>query len=266
MPNMASMFRGIRDYRQLPSTDSFRGDDDDDEKAPIIEDESIVPPVKYRRDWNIRYGLTLLLFSTMLSTTTFFLGRYSTATMSSQPAGLINGQRPGPLISPAKTKLTRAPRLVGTVLTRLNYNYTFAATPSHETDQAWGALFPPHNGFFHDAEIAPLGASLSVYHQLHCLDGMRHAFYIMYEAAKSGERVDFENLAEPFQLMHTTHCIDFLRQKIMCNADVTIEYVGPEHNGTIVFGNEYQCTRWPELTSWVVDRQARWEKEKAERE
>lgn len=151
-------------------------------------------------------------------------------------------------------------------MTRLNYNYTFADTPSHETDQAWGALFPPHNGFFHDAEIAPLGASLSVYHQLHCLDGMRHAFYIMYEAAKSGERVDVENLAQPFALRHTTHCIDFLRQKIMCNADVTVEFVGPEHNGTIVFGKEYQCTRWPELTSWVVDRQARWEKAKAEKE
>ena len=93
MPNMAGMFRENRDYRQLPSTDSPRGDDD--EKAPMIENESIVPPANNSKDWSIRYGLALLLFSAMLSTTAFFLGRYSTATTSLQPAGLINGQLPG---------------------------------------------------------------------------------------------------------------------------------------------------------------------------
>ena len=90
---MAGMFRGIRDYRQLPSTDRLRGDDG--EKAPIIENESIDPPVKNSKDWRIRYGLALLLFSAMLSTTAFFLGRYSIATTSVQPAGLINGQLHG---------------------------------------------------------------------------------------------------------------------------------------------------------------------------
>lgn len=82
------MYRGIRDYHQLPSTDSLRGDD---EKAPNIENESIIQPVD-SKDWSIRYGLTLLLFSAMLSTTAFLMGRYSTTAMSFQPAGLINGK------------------------------------------------------------------------------------------------------------------------------------------------------------------------------
>ena len=87
---MAGLFRGIRDYRQLPSTDGLSGDDD--EKAPIIENEGIVLPVKNSKGWSIGYGLALLLFSAMLSTTAFVLGRYSTAPVSVQPAGLINGQ------------------------------------------------------------------------------------------------------------------------------------------------------------------------------
>ena len=49
------------------------------------------------------------------------------------------------------------------------YNRTFAEAPSNETDRAWEDIFPPHGGFFHNPSIAPEGASLAVYHQLHCV-------------------------------------------------------------------------------------------------
>ncbi|KAI9742169.1 MAG: hypothetical protein M1818_004069 [Claussenomyces sp. TS43310] len=58
-------------------------------------------------------------------------------------------------------------------------------------------------------------AMLEVFHLLHCLDSLRQAIYKDYytedikKASKSGWRV------------HTDHCIDILRETIMCTADVT---------------------------------------------
>ena len=51
------------------------------------------------------------------------------------------------------------------------YNRTFAESTSTETDAAWESIFPPHGGFFHHQTLAPVGGSLAVYHQLHCLVG-----------------------------------------------------------------------------------------------
>ena len=59
--------------------------------------------------------------------------------------------------------------LVGTAERNFVYNHTFSEAPSQKTDAAWESIFPPHGGFFHHTEIAPDGASLAVYHQLHCL-------------------------------------------------------------------------------------------------
>lgn len=49
------------------------------------------------------------------------------------------------------------------------YNKTFSEKPTEQNNEAWDNLFPPHGGFFHDGTLAPQGASLAVYHQLHCL-------------------------------------------------------------------------------------------------
>jgi len=59
--------------------------------------------------------------------------------------------------------------LVEYVTRSFEYNRTFSEAPSPETDAAWMSIFPPHGGFFHDKTVAPSGASLAVYHQLHCL-------------------------------------------------------------------------------------------------
>jgi hypothetical protein len=55
------------------------------------------------------------------------------------------------------------------VTNSFQYNRTFSEAPSPETDAAWMSIFPPHGGFFHDKTVASDGASLAVYHQLHCL-------------------------------------------------------------------------------------------------
>jgi hypothetical protein len=58
---------------------------------------------------------------------------------------------------------------VETINKTFSYNRTFAEVPSHETDEAWESLFPPHGGFFNVTELGSQRSTLSVFHQLHCL-------------------------------------------------------------------------------------------------
>ena len=50
---------------------------------------------------------------------------------------------------------------------------------------------------------------------------------------------------------HTLHCIEFLRQSIMCHADTTVQTEATYHQGILAFGVEYQCKNWWQLVNWV---------------
>ena len=58
---------------------------------------------------------------------------------------------------------------------------------------------------------------------------------------------------------HTRHCIDFLRQMLMCHADTTIEPVEPQLGGIVGFGIKHECKDWDYIYDWVVKRQDAWE-------
>jgi hypothetical protein len=159
--------------------------------------------------------------------------------------------------------------------TLLEFNQTYSERPSPETNAAWTAIFPPRGGFFKDSEIAPTGASLAVYHQLHCLvrllitvhlythplilfqDAVRHAYYVLLDAVHDGHNVTMSELEDYSTDWHTRHCIDFLRQMLMCNADLHLEPVDPKLGGITGFGDgrEHQCVVWEDVRDWSVRHQ-----------
>ncbi|KAF7536561.1 hypothetical protein G7054_g4416 [Neopestalotiopsis clavispora] len=130
------------------------------------------------------------------------------------------------------------------------FNSTFAEAPSVKSNAAWEAVFPPHGGFFHDPVLAPHGASLAVYHQLHCVDSIRMAYYTLLDAVNDNRSVNFTQLDDYQTDWHTRHCIDFLRQMLMCNADLTIEEVDPSLGGITGFGLKHKCVVWDDVLAW----------------
>ncbi|KAI9845205.1 MAG: hypothetical protein M1838_001823 [Thelocarpon superellum] len=54
---------------------------------------------------------------------------------------------------------------------------------------------------------------LSVFHQLHCLNMVRQAMYATVQYPGDHELLGME---------HIDHCIDTIRQNLMCNADVSV--------------------------------------------
>lgn len=59
----------------------------------------------------------------------------------------------------------------GSALRVYQYNSTYSSPPSSDSNEAWAALFPEGQGWFQHPDLAPDGAVLAVYHQLHCLVG-----------------------------------------------------------------------------------------------
>lgn len=50
---------------------------------------------------------------------------------------------------------------------------------------------------------------------------------------------------------HVRHCIDLLRQSLMCTPDVTVETKEEELGGVRGFGTEHVCRDWDELKTWM---------------
>lgn len=64
---------------------------------------------------------------------------------------------------------------------------------------------------------------------------------------------DVESLAELAKEAHVRHCIDLLRQALICHADTTVEVVDQKVRGVSGFGIEHQCGDWDQLMQWTIE-------------
>ena len=99
-----------------------------------------------------------------------------------------------------------------------------------------------------------------VFHSLHCLNEIRkEVSKSLYPNStyKSHEHIDPSYLPAGFQEAHMEHCVDRLRQAIMCHGDLTPSplYSWPEHS-TILLGRtkEHTCRKWRPIRDWMDER------------
>ncbi|KAL5117425.1 hypothetical protein ACEQ8H_004741 [Pleosporales sp. CAS-2024a] len=179
-------------------------------------------------------SLSKVTFACLLVIASFFIGR--------QTANKTTQKNPGP-------KFETVDRL-------FEYNRTFGDPPSEVSDAAWASLFPKHGGFFVHPELAPKRSAFSVFHQMHCLDELRHGFYVLHEQVQAYSNMTNHQAASKrapheHSLGHIRHCIDLLRQSLMCNADLTVELKDEQLGGVTGFGTVHRCVDWSELLDWM---------------
>ncbi|KAH7021010.1 uncharacterized protein B0I36DRAFT_434935 [Microdochium trichocladiopsis] len=147
--------------------------------------------------------------------------------------------------------------LYDTRVTFQPHNY-YGGAPDNHTDEMWQRLSPPGDGIVEvpNAFTYSLPASLpapnnpethkvygvSMFHQLHCLNFLRFAYYPETMA----------DSMEPHEITaHRDHCLDYIRQAIMCAGDSTFEPL------TVVgingMGATHQCRNFERLFSWAYD-------------
>jgi len=87
-------------------------------------------------------------------------------------------------------------------------------------------------------------ATLDVFHTLHCVNKIRKSYYSDYYH-------DPNPLAD--QQEHFDHCIDLLRQVVMCHGDVslhTYEWIDDYRWPWPSMKTEHQCRNWNKLMAW----------------
>ncbi|KAI0107267.1 hypothetical protein GGR51DRAFT_559608 [Nemania sp. FL0031] len=239
----------------------------DEESFGDTYNEKYLTPHQPTRSWFIRNASTilvhmLLLYMTVLST--------------------VNSLRPNmPCNSHQSSQLGEShPSLLNRIIKfeeKPEYHspvYPWKQAPSLELDQLWDDLLFAQNIRITPQEMKILNANttngvrisdgdyvgaLGVFHHLHCLNSMRkllHASYY-FHVSKSAYPKD------TMTLEHADHCIDTLRQVLMCHANTavyTAEWVADSHEpvNKLVRGKAMTaCVKWDTVNDWARQRALR---------
>ncbi|TGO76835.1 hypothetical protein BELL_0134g00070 [Botrytis elliptica] len=148
----------------------------------------------------------------------------------------------------------------------------YAAASSPETDSAWDSLMPAGRGFILVENPEKYGLrpglpsangpdrySVSVFHQLHCLGMIRESYNSVLMGVRPhihGDENLSDSAAQESEKEHTSHCFDYLRQAMMCSADMTIEWAMEMPDGKPPFtvdgwGITHMCRDWKHVLKWM---------------
>ncbi|KAF9892560.1 hypothetical protein FE257_001669 [Aspergillus nanangensis] len=138
----------------------------------------------------------------------------------------------------------------------------YKGPPSPERDAVWNKLLEPidirvskdtleqlnitglelndHSGYY---------GGLNVYHHLHCL---RYIRGVMRQ-----EHFHNKPTNDPEFMEHVYHCIDDIRQALMCNPDLSIytwTWIPGDRKPRPMLDIPQECVNWDKLNSWASDR------------
>ncbi|KAK0625825.1 hypothetical protein B0T14DRAFT_405338, partial [Immersiella caudata] len=141
-------------------------------------------------------------------------------------------------------------------------------TPNAAVDAAWdsiahmGAISVPTEelerlGRLRNSSVTlPSGdgggymASIAAFHQMHCLNLLRKYSYLDYYRVKPDEAAFFN---APTLRVHVDHCIEMLRQVLMCSADlhlIVYDWVEQVHYPWPDFGTDHMCRDYEQVHNW----------------
>jgi len=198
-----------------------------------------------------RFRWTALFFHLALVT------MYSVAFISAIRGTSKNGTGMKHLIkSPLHEAIEVEPKVIHASLDNKN---PFKGPPSDELDHAWNQLFVNSHVRVTEEDLAKINRTSvpilderggyyvipDVYHQLHCLKFLRRVIY-----------KDYYHLKNPFTPIHVDHCIDNLRQNLMCKGDVsllTFSWVSDDRAPEPNFEIEHECVNWVKLDNWAKE-------------
>ncbi|KAJ7629181.1 hypothetical protein DFH06DRAFT_1304193 [Mycena polygramma] len=116
-----------------------------------------------------------------------------------------------------------------------------------DDDRKWASTVANKRGFVRlGSDGTPI--SISLYHQLHCVNGIRFA----YVATRDGLFETEKQRADAFG--HVNHCFDLLRQSFLCKADTTLIPVDVPSQAGIT----RRCRDWEQVRAFVDENHDFW--------
>ncbi|KAI1172800.1 hypothetical protein F4777DRAFT_560200 [Nemania sp. FL0916] len=144
----------------------------------------------------------------------------------------------------------------------------FVGPPSASVDAAWADLLAGSNIRIYSDEMNKLGldslalsdgsgylGSLWVFHELHCINRLRRWIFKDYYYPNQTMDAFDESIG------HTQHCLETLRQSVMCHGDIAVQpfewlissdgrAIGPTTKSRTL----HQCANWDRLSKWALSR------------
>ncbi|KAG0697867.1 hypothetical protein DFH29DRAFT_129551 [Suillus ampliporus] len=152
----------------------------------------------------------------------------------------------------------------------LDYPSIYRGRPSPEIDAAWarishnvlptrmtleeilkaGEVDSPSKVKYPENDGGGFMVSLEATHQMHCLNLLRKATWLEYY-----EPIEHSFQDAPYVVrMHLDHCIEMIRQNIMCNAEVTMitwDWVAGHKDPYPNFNTRHQCRNFEKILDWT---------------
>ncbi|KAK0476549.1 hypothetical protein EDD18DRAFT_1313037 [Armillaria luteobubalina] len=120
---------------------------------------------------------------------------------------------------------------------------------SLEDIEDWESIVPDSHGF---VRLDDTFYVVSMYHQMHCLMSFQH---LVMTPANNGTM-------SSHAIMHAKHCLSYLRQMVLCQADITLEETFPEDaRGLWSWGITHECHDWTEVREFATNNYVGWMEE-----
>ncbi|EIM79520.1 uncharacterized protein STEHIDRAFT_163559 [Stereum hirsutum FP-91666 SS1] len=182
------------------------------------------------------------------------------------------------IYSPAQTVL----RPVRRKFSHLLDTNIYMESPSDEVDQAWRDLYnfgisriPRAQASLMFNKSVPIPGdeenyiiSLDVWHQIHCLNMIRQALYpdrygamnstLFLVDLRAPQEMNFEEPLAKVPFDHVAHCINSIRESLICSADITpnVWYWDERVQRSIPsFDVVHECRDFGALKEWALERQ-----------
>ncbi|KZT38257.1 hypothetical protein SISSUDRAFT_1033565 [Sistotremastrum suecicum HHB10207 ss-3] len=248
-------------YRPLvPNTPSYE-DSEDFEKDHIEESHILHEATPKRTAWSAAFIVSVLLNFVFVIAILLIYRKQATPPTPVNHVKWIGAE---PVYSPAQ----EAVRYERRTFTELGVRTIYHGPPTDETDRAWNALYPVGMTRIPNEDAAKMAnwteriagdeshslVVLEVFHQLHCLNHLRKAL--------SPERYGHMHLGEPIlegdptPFDHSDHCINILRESVMCNADITpnvFQWSDPKRQVFPHFDNVHTCRSFDAINEWAAE-------------
>ena len=149
-------------------------------------------------------------------------------------------------------------------------NETFYKALGASKEEAWANLIPYGEGFVQVDDPQQFGLSggyplesttsetsesygVSVFHQLHCLNAIRSQ---LESPDKAQEDHGHNKHSAHHDELHVKHCLDYLRQSLMCAGDMSLESAAKDKDGkptaiTNGWGAIHTCKVWDEVFDYT---------------
>ncbi|KAI1191195.1 hypothetical protein F5B17DRAFT_426840 [Nemania serpens] len=195
-------------------------------------------------DYHNSSDWSALGFDKFLRRNVKFLGSFETVTPYRGP--------PSPEIDGAWARFTMSPWVDGTAVA-LSVGPEEVKAAKKDQEEEWFNSTVQLG----DANGGGMMATLEMFHQLHCLDLVRKFTFYKYPYYKSTGGVF--NRPVDAQINHIDHCLEIIRQVIMCNGDtglITFHWVANNPVPYPDFNTWHSCRNPEEILAFAKEREA----------